>query len=52
MTKLELMTVLRSVRLALKTSTKEQVEELIDDLISDAEGTPKTKKSDKETTSE
>ena len=48
MTKLELMTVLRSVRLALKTSTKEQVEELIDQLISDAEGVRVEKQSDKD----
>ena len=44
MQKLELLTVLRSMRLALKTSTKEQVEELIDELIADAEGTKKEKK--------
>jgi len=44
MTKLELMTVLKSVRLALRTGSKEEVQELIDDLISDAEGSPKEKK--------
>jgi hypothetical protein len=38
MTKLELLTVLRSVKLALKNGSKEQVEELIDDLIEDAQG--------------
>ena len=42
MTKLELLTVLRSVKLALKTSSKEDVEELIDELIRDAEGEKKT----------
>jgi hypothetical protein len=47
MQKLELLTVLRSMRLALKTSTKEQVEELIDELIADAEGVKKEKKTEK-----
>ena len=42
MTKLELLTVLRSVKLALRTSSKEDVEELIDELIRDAEGEKKT----------
>jgi hypothetical protein len=36
MTKLELLTVLRSMKLALKNGNKEDVEELIDDLIHDA----------------
>ena len=44
MQKLELLTVLRSMRLALKTGTKEQIEELIDELIADAEGVKKDKK--------
>ena len=36
MTKLELLTVLRSMKLALKNGTKDDVEELVDDLIRDA----------------
>jgi len=38
MTKLELLTVLRSVDLALEVSEKEQVQKLIKKLIADAEG--------------
>ena len=36
MTKLELLTVLRSIKLALKNGSKEEVEGLVDELISDA----------------
>ena len=42
MTKLELLTVLRSVKLALKKGGKEEVEQLIDELIKDAEGDKKS----------
>ena len=42
MTKLELLTVLRSMKLALKNGNKEDVEELIDDLILDAANDKKT----------
>jgi hypothetical protein len=42
MTKLELLTVLRSMKLALKNGNKEDVEELIDDLIRDAANDKKT----------
>ena len=46
MTKLELLTVLRSVKLALKKGGKEEVEQLIDELIRDAEGDKKAVQSD------
>ena len=44
MKKLELLTVLRSVKLALKNGNKEEVENLIDELISDAQNDKKKSK--------
>ena len=48
MTKLELMTVLRSMQLALKMGDKKDVEDLIKQLIADAEGKPSERETDKE----
>ena len=44
MTKLELLTVLKSLRLAISKGTKEDVERLIDELIRDAEIDKKSNK--------
>ena len=44
MNKLELLSVLRSMKLALKNGSKEDIEELVDALIKDAEGEKKNDK--------
>ena len=44
MTKFELLTVLKSMRLAIKNGSKEDVEQLIEELIRDAESDTKSSK--------
>ena len=44
MTKLELLTVLKSMKLAISKGTKEEVEQLIDELIKEAESDRKSSK--------